>query len=274
VRIPEENGIACGGSRAGGGCVQAYPGSDPDGWVDMQGSAYGEAFYERPGILRADWYSTVLVGDVPGVGRAVMRYRDELPSVVDIASISGTDQQFFPARAVQTLHYRITIVDDLGEPVRELTADRPMVMTATINAVPPVDTAFDVAETVTFADDTTGEPVLVLRSGSQGKVLDAQPVALAVEEGVSAFADRVDLSITATPPHGIRALDEANLWWALTSHGVDLDSSPPVLGPVTTEPLRVTGTRSSEHVGMVVVHAFQFGVDEAGLHESHLARRV
>jgi hypothetical protein len=277
LKVSADVGIQCGGARAGPNCVQRYPGDDPDGWVSMQGSAYGEAFGDGDGRLRAAWYSTVLAGDVPGVGRCVMRYVEEPPSTVAIRSVAGTSDPFFPATAEQILHYRMTVVDEEGVAGRELRADRPMRMSATIDAIPPVGTGFVVAEAITFSDVDTGEPVVVLKGGSEGLVLDAEPLDLAVTENdARALGPRLDIDLSVTVASRRLAPAEAGpVWWSVTAHGIDLDDDVVLSQTPPDGSLPLRGALQEDEPGtrMLVIHAFSPGATPDRLQEAHLVRR-
>jgi hypothetical protein len=204
-----------------------------------------------------------------------MHYEDDPGSTVDITAQSGTDEEFFPADANQTLHYRMTVVDEAGFPTRELVADQPTLMHAEISEIPPLGTGFVLQNTITFSDRSTQEPVVVLRGGSVGKVIEPVPLdlELAVNRGVAAD-DVVDLRVSVRGYNSRLAAESTLLWWAVAAHGVERDGERPLISRVTPEPLQIRGVRAGGGPGMVVVHAFQFGAPEAELRESHVVHRV
>jgi hypothetical protein len=270
---PPNTVIPCGGARAGGGCLRPYGAEDSDEWTSVQGSAYGEASAIGDGQLLANWYSTVLVGDVPGVGRCVMDYEDEPNSTVRIVSLSDDPERFFPAKADQILYYRITIVNENGYPTRELVADRPTRMSAEINSIPPLGVGFTVSEEVIFSDRVSGEAALVLRKGSEGLVLDQPAVPVAFGENRSPRADdAVDITVSVTPSN-----NDAR-WWYVKAIGIELSGDRPlIMRDDGTNSLHLSGRKTADGEGMLLVHSFQF---EEATHpsggpsdEGHLALR-
>src|SRR5438046_2388262 len=83
--------LACGGSRSGPDCIIRRPASNPDEKTifDVQGSAYGEAFLVAPDQIDAVWFSSKLVGTIPGIGRILFTTRDERQSKVTIRPLQS-----------------------------------------------------------------------------------------------------------------------------------------------------------------------------------------
>jgi hypothetical protein len=85
----------CGGSRSGPKCRELplrLPGENTT--FSVLGSAYGEAFLAAPDRIEAIWFSSKLVGTIPGVGRAVFTTRPEVESRVTISTRQGRFNSF------------------------------------------------------------------------------------------------------------------------------------------------------------------------------------
>ena len=188
-------GIECGGGRAGPGCEAFVHEIGRDAEFDLIGSAYGEAFPLGENSMRAVWYSVRLVGRIPGVGQVAWRYRDDKTSVVDITSNESRPGSFFPARALQHLHYAVDVLDNAGKVLRTLLSDEPVVMEAEIESIPPIGTTFRTLEDVTFMSGHV--PVFTLRAGSPGEVNNPGGLELVMED-VATDSVRGTFSLLAT----------------------------------------------------------------------------
>jgi hypothetical protein len=271
--VPLDIGIFCGGARGGPACVQSVK-EPTSGFADMKGSAYGEAFLDGIGRMRALWFSTFLIGDVPSVGRCVMHYEEEPDSTVEITAQSPTTNSFFPAQARQILYYRVSVVDDNGFIVRELNADRPVVMSAVIDAIPPLGTSFTVEEEVIFSDKATKEPILRLRGGSAGMVMEAPKIEIETRDlfvNSSTGEFRVQASLGDSP----NALSNASLYWASSVHGAQLSNETQLLHKAEFhQPIELIGHFPLEvdEPRLLTLHAIALGPNGV-FGEGHYATR-
>ena len=155
--------LACGGSRSGPECAGDRVLGDGPVKFSVRGSAYGEATLSGTGSIDATWFSSQLVGDVPGLGRVLFSSRPERPSTVSIQTLSSawtsplrsalfgassllgesasrwafsgtsgralkrvTQFLYMPAMANQEMYFQIGVYDAEGREVRVLRSEDPM----------------------------------------------------------------------------------------------------------------------------------------------------
>ena len=260
-----------------------------------RGSAYGEAYLTGPNTIEATWFSSRLVGDVPGLGRVLFTTREDKVSSVAIetgrAGLSGVARRllwsgnqrlsgsriasrfftgaggrvvnrlvgslYFPALADQQMHYDIHVFNDAGGETQALRSDAPMKFQAEIQAIPPLGTIFRTAADVDFFDLKEHSPVLRMLAGSQGVVDDAP--------GLQIELVRTSLDRTAQRFEGLARVTSLDrrpdriCWFVTPVRGAKLISSELALDAQFGDSLEIPVVISFEGTGALsgfIVQAF------------------
>lgn len=165
-------GTVCGGSRASVSTYTVYAVEDPVS-VKLRGSTIAEVANVDPAKKSALWVSGRMFGEIPGVGRVVVRISEEQPSFANIFSNDTHGIQFFPAFASQTLYWAFDVIDPKGTVLQTLVNVEPMLISATISQIPPFGTPFLILDDVDFYDQKDlSTPVFTIRGGQSLGILE------------------------------------------------------------------------------------------------------